>query len=413
MATLAPANEDGYFGDLWPTIINHYSAQWVRFERDACADLRAASGAERQLAAITRIVGEFGIARNLRRAFDKDKGLARYGPLLDALNTVRSVGMDWDATSMVRDLHDRLFKVYKVSLISLCSKTLWFARGRPIVIYDLNARLSLGVKSGDYSTFYARWHAEYQRYRPAIVAALHNAPHDRFDAATRALAQEEWFLERVFDIALWRRGDYLKKKNSSGARDSLNTGIVPGTLFRSAQRISGTRSVSKLNSPKNVGVKMTAIKALERWAQLLRVIVVEKNLGWTIDGPIIGGIQGNAPYVRIDFSPPFAIRLVHRNEENSLRRVSINFNADTLQHTDRFRALSRTDPIKNAMLNGMRMDESTTPYFNLADFSHAADQVPDPDPAIYQDPNTDPGIQRVLAAIAFFEQLQVKATKLL
>jgi hypothetical protein len=192
--------------------VQYYAAQWERFDRAAWEDLRPTCNLGLQREAITRIVGMYRVARNLAKKRDVGIGFERYAPLLDAANATRASAT---AKSTAPQLVHRMFVMvkerYGVQAVSLCSKVLWFAMRSPIVIYDDNALTALRVQSGSYGTYLTEWRKQYERLYDAINKAICATSFERFTDDTRTHSTEEWFKERVFDIALWRAGDRLKK----------------------------------------------------------------------------------------------------------------------------------------------------------------------------------------------------------
>jgi len=192
--------------------VQHYAAQWESFDQAAWKDLRPSCDLGLQREAITRIVGMYRVARNLAKKRDVGSGYERYAPLLDAANATRASAT---ATATAPQLVHRMFEMvkerYGVQAVSLCSKVLWFALRKPIVIYDDNTLTALRVQRGSYSTYLTEWRKQYERYRDAIDKAIHATSFEAFSVDTKTHSTEEWFRERVFDIALWRAGDRIKK----------------------------------------------------------------------------------------------------------------------------------------------------------------------------------------------------------
>jgi len=204
-------NTPSFAGEPLHLSVRHYAEQWEGFDREAWSDLSAGNSEDRQLDAVSRIMGKYRVARSLKREHDIDAGLRRFGPLLEAVSEVREGATE---TSTAPQLVHRLFLAvrerYAVQAVSLCSKVLWFAMRSPVVIYDDNALQALRVAPGSYGTFYSEWQRQYTRIHASIDEALAVTSFKGLSVETKALAQEEWFKERVFDIACWRAGDRLR-----------------------------------------------------------------------------------------------------------------------------------------------------------------------------------------------------------
>lgn len=85
----------------------------------------------------------------------------------------------------------------------------------PVVIYDRQARVALGLKSQNLGEYLTRWRQAYEKQETYVEAACTKLLQVReFWADPAALAgnaaeqviHSPWFRERVFDIYLWTIG---------------------------------------------------------------------------------------------------------------------------------------------------------------------------------------------------------------
>lgn len=164
--------------------------------------------------ALCRAGGYFKIARSFQVAYDVDRGIPRFQPVLDALDRI-PVESVTDATlrKVVGRFRRELGRPYgNRDLLSAATKFLWLRHRDVVVIHDSQARLALNAPYGDYGDYLERWHSEYDIQRPAITNAcerLEQKP-KRVAADVRreiaAHASSDWFARRVFDIYLWNKG---------------------------------------------------------------------------------------------------------------------------------------------------------------------------------------------------------------
>lgn len=189
-----------------------YARTWSGGERPIFEGL-AAPDRQRRLEALQAGAGYFRIARNFHRRFDVEVGLERLAPVLDALEPFRSSRLGTGTLCpTVAELRVLLGHNYGgVDLLSAATKLLWLLHRAPAIIYDSQARLALGAPAGDYETYVKLWRRGYRKSALAIRKACAALPSHRVKAVPFSQGlPPEWFLQRVYDIYLWRAGAHKK-----------------------------------------------------------------------------------------------------------------------------------------------------------------------------------------------------------
>jgi hypothetical protein len=105
--------------------------------------------------------------------------------------------------------------------LSAASKLLWLRKLKPYLIYDGRAvvglrRLGSEFEENNYRSYCDAWKKEYEKHSNDMAVAVHGLvklPRKytpafalRDDQLTK-LVYADWFVERVFDVYLWERGD--------------------------------------------------------------------------------------------------------------------------------------------------------------------------------------------------------------
>ena len=171
---------------------------------------------DEQLVAMSDTAKRFRIARNFHAKHDTGKGLSRYEPILDVIDDLTSDDFADDLASSVLAVRDRLSGLYGgTNVLSGTTKFLWAKLRFPIVIYDRQARIAIGTRSGDLSAYYDAWFDRFSASQDAIRDACRSLIDMRdytCDPITATpdylseLADADWFHHRVFDILLWHEG---------------------------------------------------------------------------------------------------------------------------------------------------------------------------------------------------------------
>ena len=213
----------------------HYLNQYLEQDRRFIGWLRRGTRTTR-LDALKEAATFYRVARTLRT---EESGLdtkARYGFLLRELESARNSGAYACTTTRILAIDCAARTHYENrSVISLITKMLWLYVKRPVILYDGNACLGLGLSKGDeLALFTEKWRLEYRRRIPEIQKACSKLHKLHLYARTpktiwgeepvrysadqiRLLAKKKWFQERVFDMYLWHYGsdiEDLKKRQA-------------------------------------------------------------------------------------------------------------------------------------------------------------------------------------------------------
>lgn len=200
-----------------------YARSWSNGERPIFEGL-AAADRPRRLEALQAGAGYFRIARNFHRRFDVELGLERLGPVLEILETFRSTRLGVDTLCpMIGELRILLGHSYGgVDVLSAATKFLWLLRRAPTIIYDSQAKVALGAPAGDYETYVELWRRGYRQSGQAIRQACAALPSQSVKAAPFSQGlPPEWFLQRVYDIYLWRAGAAVQAWWTRRPRESI------------------------------------------------------------------------------------------------------------------------------------------------------------------------------------------------
>ena len=192
-----------------------YLNQWMLRDSGYCNAL--ARGSEKEKLDILHDAAAFyRIARNLPRAADIDKGLPRYKPLLAVIDAVKPADFRVNPLQRIHEVESAISRRYcKRSVLSLTTKILWLKVKTPIIIYDAQARRTLGIKAGDLTSYYNAWRKVFQEKSVEISASCAElVTMSKYtvdvDLATTSYIQNvtsnRWFHERVLDLYLWNAG---------------------------------------------------------------------------------------------------------------------------------------------------------------------------------------------------------------
>ena len=192
-----------------------YLNQWIDHDSKYC-DALTHGTEEEKLAALGPAANFYRIARNLPCTGDTEKGLPRYKPLLDVIDSVAPDDFADNTVERIYEVETVISEKYgDKNVLSLTTKILWLKIKTPIIIYDQQARVAIGTRDGDLSGYYAHWRKEFANQSDKIRAVC-----DKLTAMTNYTTDEKlatpdyiqdltsrtWFRERVFDIYLWNKG---------------------------------------------------------------------------------------------------------------------------------------------------------------------------------------------------------------
>lgn len=194
----------------------HYLNQWLTYDRGYCESLSNGS-TEEKLSVLKSAGGFYRVSRNLPSKFDEKKGLARYQPVLDTLDSVCSEQFTNNIVKKILEIEREISAKYgKRIVLSLTTKFLWLKIKKPILIYDSQARIALGSNNGDLLDYYNKWQEGFKHHKKDIEAACYQLSDLHLYAVDQKMGTKEyikevssksWFQERVFDIYLWSKGN--------------------------------------------------------------------------------------------------------------------------------------------------------------------------------------------------------------
>jgi len=194
----------------------HYLNQWLTYDRGYCEALLKGN-TEEKLAALKSAGGFYRVARNLPNEFDEKKGIERYQPVLEILDSISENEFRDNPVKKILEIERKISNKYgNRSVLSLTTKFLWLKFKQPILIYDSQARIAVGSTNGDLTGYYKKWHDNYKEKQRYIEQACSNLPDLHLYAVDQETATKEyiksiafnsWFHERVFDIYLWSKGN--------------------------------------------------------------------------------------------------------------------------------------------------------------------------------------------------------------
>ena len=193
----------------------HYLNLWLTKDCKWCEAL-AGENEEKKLVALAEAAVHYSVARNLPKAFDVEKGIPRYKPVLDAIDNLDPITFQGDLLiPSIVEVKSQISGTYGgPDLISLTTKFLWLKMKSPVVIYDGRAMKALGAKPKNIEDYYSRWQKLFASFGNEISVAcalLHkvpeySAPHAATPQYIEGIASQPWFKERVFDVYLWDLG---------------------------------------------------------------------------------------------------------------------------------------------------------------------------------------------------------------
>ncbi|MBI5759848.1 MAG: hypothetical protein HZA46_15120 [Planctomycetales bacterium] len=150
------------------------------------------------------------------------KGIGDGQKATQILNAVVDIGENstLEPENKVMNLAKRFQGEFDRLNVSAASKLLWLRYRHPFVIYDARAVSTLQKQfdhdfdKGDYVAYWKAWHEEYGKHQGAVKEAAARLKElqpfvstwHQSEGSLTTMAQEPWFLERVFDIYLWECG---------------------------------------------------------------------------------------------------------------------------------------------------------------------------------------------------------------
>jgi hypothetical protein len=170
-----------------------------------------------KLTTLKNASGFYRVARNLPSEYDEKKGLARYEPVLDIIDSLKPIQFENNPVKEILEIERRISEKYgNRSVLSLTTKFLWIKIKQPILIYDSQARIALGTGNGALDAYYEKWREEFKAKQREIVEVCSKLPDMNKHAVNQEvgtkeyigeISDEAWFHERVLDIYLWNKGN--------------------------------------------------------------------------------------------------------------------------------------------------------------------------------------------------------------
>jgi hypothetical protein len=194
----------------------HYLNQWLAHDRIYCEGLAGKDEAAK-LKSLKKAAAFYRVSRNLPEVYDSKKGLPRYKPVLDVLESVTPATFHGDdLIPAILRVRDQISTRYgERGVLSLTTKFLWLKVRSPIIIYDSKASSAVGVRTGDIREYYSKWRRRFNAHAKEIGVACSSLqavieysvnPELATARYVEELSSHQWFQERVLDIYLWHLG---------------------------------------------------------------------------------------------------------------------------------------------------------------------------------------------------------------
>ena len=120
-----------------------YLNQWITRDSTYCIVLSRGTEDEK-LSMLHDAAVFYRISRNLPRSADVGKGLPRYKPLIDVLDSIKLAAFEADPIQGIREAESAISDMYDGrGVLSLTTKVLWLKLKSPIIIYDRQPMTSI------------------------------------------------------------------------------------------------------------------------------------------------------------------------------------------------------------------------------------------------------------------------------
>lgn len=211
-----------------PWLVNHsalsYANQWFVTDREFMRKLQLHDSNEIDAKQLGKLAAKYMVARSFKK--DGSDGAVDRRWTTAAAHLKQA----WHGTRPINDevhaLAGRLGKVApktgttEQKLISAATKFLWFAGKHNVRILDKRAVVALSQLTSlrglgtDYSTYATAWQEQFSAHQRELEKAVSKLPAQlawtridpKFHAEAKAVFQEAWFTDRVFDKYLWTIG---------------------------------------------------------------------------------------------------------------------------------------------------------------------------------------------------------------
>lgn len=193
-----------------------YLNQWLSYDKGYC-DALASCDKDNKITALRNAGGFYRVARNVPSEYDEKKGLARYEPVLEIIDSLKPDDFKDDPVKKIDEIAKSISNKYgDRGVLSLTTKFLWIKIKQPILIYDSQARIAIGTENGDLLAYYEKWREGFEGNKEEILEACSKLTDMNKYAVNqevgtkeyiKAVSGETWFHERVYDIYLWSKGN--------------------------------------------------------------------------------------------------------------------------------------------------------------------------------------------------------------
>ncbi|HUV79762.1 MAG TPA: hypothetical protein VMW40_02900 [Candidatus Bathyarchaeia archaeon] len=190
----------------------HYLNQWLSNDKRFVETLAGQSN-DSKLEILKKAAVFYKVARNLPETGDTKKGMRRYQPVLDIIDKVTHPTKESEVINVVNGAQKAISDSYhKGKVLSLTTKFLWLKVRHPILIYDSRTKTAIEAETGNYEDFCIKWKEAYERNLKGIERACAKLykmsnyttnPMIATEDYIKKISEEQWFMDRVFDIYLW------------------------------------------------------------------------------------------------------------------------------------------------------------------------------------------------------------------
>ncbi len=190
-----------------------YLNQWLDRDKEFFEVLNSRDR-HQKLDTLKKAATFYGIARNLPKAYDEQKGYKRYEPLLNILEKRIKITVSFNLISTINEFNKKISSAYGGrNTLSLTTKMLWLKYRNPFIMYDSQARHALSSRDGDIEEYVSLWHKAFKANAEKVKCACKKLPNlyeytceKTTKKYIKSIINEQWFRDRVFDIYLWNEG---------------------------------------------------------------------------------------------------------------------------------------------------------------------------------------------------------------
>lgn len=187
----------------WLSIYINTDRRWIRQFSEG--------GVLERAEAVRQAAHAFSISRNFPKC--DLEGAAKHFRTVEELDATNPDDFGDNISAMVLDLEKRFVDRHQSQrmMLSAASKLLWIRHPGRSIIIDNHAATVLGfpaVNLSMYPDYVMRWQQRYAEVRNSIAEAIDGMRQENGLVPDEIAAElsTEWFLQRAFDIYLWRTG---------------------------------------------------------------------------------------------------------------------------------------------------------------------------------------------------------------